>query len=206
MRWEIGLALCKEWVPINRRREFAETLKLVNRRLYSNGLRALTDKFGLESKLKSRVLGGARALCRAISREFEGNFETASTQDMTFNLVCDNSKNAEQCGKESVLGSNNSLTDCENVTQHLQENVPREENEMFFKLEGLEPGETFTFVSSSLYSLEDDLPNETSSDEHYFGKPPKKPGGLYLLDKAVSGEYILGRPPKNMEGHGCLIS
>ena len=92
------------------------------------------------------------------------------------------------------------------MTQYLQENAPREENEIFFKLEGLEPGETFSFVSSRPNSLEEDFPDEISSDKNYFGKPPKKPGGFQLLDKAVSGEYILGRPPKNLEGHGCLIS
>ena len=37
---------------------------------------------------------------------------------------------------------------------------------------------------------------EPTGDEHAFENPPKRTGGNNFLDKSLTGEYILGKPPK----------
>ena len=64
-------------------------------------------------------------------------------------------------------------------------------------MENTEPGETFTFgVPLDKFFFISPFLGE-ASDEHTFEKPPKKPGGVCILDKSLTGEYVLGRPPKD---------
>ena len=39
-----------------------------------------------------------------------------------------------------------------------------------------------------------------ASDKHTFEKPLKKTGGVRILDKSLTEEYVLGKPPKKPGG------
>ena len=84
--------------------------------------------------------------------------------------------------------------------QHLEEKGSSEGNEMFFNLDGLEPGKTFM--------LKEHLEGQTSSNsflgegggERIFGKPAKNLVELVFWTKHRAGNMFWGDQQKNLEG------
>ena len=107
------------------------------------------------------------------------------------------SRMAERKAREQAMASNSKKGELV-----LEEKASLVDNNMFSIVEGLKPGKSF------MLKVKGYLEGQTHSNpflaegrgKHTYRKTTKNPGRSSTLDKTLSGEYVLERPPKKPGG------